>query len=86
MRSRTPLLLGLLVPFLAVSSVAVSRFGYLTLWRLPLQDWGTAQMFADLTVAMVLVTSWIVRDARARGVAAWPFLLLTLATDRKSVV
>ncbi len=79
MSKRMILLTFLLTAFLAISSIAVREFGYLGLWRLIGQDSGTIQLFTDLTVAMVLVTSWMVRDSKTSGVAAWPFLLLTVA-------
>ena len=65
--------------FAALSNAAVAQFGYFGLWRLIGQDLGTVQLFADLTVAMVLVTSWMVRDSRTSGVAAWPYIALTVA-------
>ena len=39
--------------------------------------WGL-QLACDFLVALGLVSWWMVADARERGVAAWPFLLLTL--------
>ena len=38
-----------------------------------------AQLFSDLTVAMVLATSWMIADARKSGRKAWPFVLATFA-------
>ncbi|MCB9738565.1 MAG: DUF2834 domain-containing protein [Deltaproteobacteria bacterium] len=64
--------------FFGISTVAVGEFGYVGLWRLIGQDAGTVQLFADLCVAMTLVTTWLRRDARRRGEPAWPWLLLTV--------
>jgi hypothetical protein len=76
---RMILLLILTLVFAGISGVAVARFGYLALWRLPLQDAGTVQLFADLLIAMLLVTSWMLRDARTSGVPARPYVALTVA-------
>jgi hypothetical protein len=42
-------------------------------------NWATATALADLLIALSLIVSWMVRDARARGVSALPYVLLTLA-------
>jgi hypothetical protein len=39
--------------------------------------WGL-QLLVDFGIAIALILAWIVTDARARGVAAWPYVLLTL--------
>ena len=39
--------------------------------------WGL-QILVDFGIAIALVLTWIVSDARVRGVSAWPFVLLTL--------
>lgn len=72
-------LFALAIGFSIVSAVAVAQHGYLNLWRLIAQDSGTIQLFCDLTVAMVLITTWMRRDARQSGVPALPYVLLTLA-------
>ena len=35
-------------------------------------------MFSDLVVSSVLIVIWMVSDARARGLNAWPFVVVTL--------
>lgn len=76
MSYRTPL--TVLIVFTAWSLWLVageSPVGFLTLsWREP---WA-AQMLTDLAVACFLVSIWMVRDARARGIPAAPYLLATL--------
>lgn len=79
MNRRMLLLLALLAAFQAISGFAVYQHGYLGLWRLIGQDSGTVQLFSDLTVAMLLITSWMGRDSRTSGVPAWPYILLTIA-------
>ena len=79
MRLRRWLLLPALLAFTGVSAWALFEHGYLALWRLPFQDSGTLQMFCDLAVGMLLVSVWMVRDARKRQVRVAPFLVLTVA-------
>jgi Terpene cyclase DEP1 len=37
------------------------------------------QAFADLVIALTLVLSWMLQDARRSGRRFWPYLLVTLA-------
>ena len=76
-----PLVVVLLALFSAVSGYAVWEHGYLALWRLPFAGGsGTLQLFADLFVAMFLVTTWMVRDSRTSGVPALPWIVVTVLT------
>ena len=40
-------------------------------------DWA-AQLFVDLVIALTITMVWMVQDARKRGVAAWPYVVMTL--------
>ena len=72
------LLAILALVFFAVSALALHDRSYWELWALIGQDSGTIQLFVDLTVAMVLVTTWMGRDSRQRGQSAWPWIGLTV--------
>ena len=80
MSRRFVLLLILTAAFMTISTIAVYEHGYLALWRLPFETSGTLQLFSDLTVSILLVTSWMVRDSRTSGVPVLPYLLVTLAS------
>lgn len=70
--------LTLLVVFTAVSLWMVageSPIGFLTLARD--EPWG-AQVFMDLVMALTLFVTWMRRDARERGIPAWPYFIGTL--------
>ena len=73
------LAVAILVPFTVFSTWATltapeGYWGFFTMpWTHPI--W--SQEFVDLCVALTLVTSWMVKDARARGVAIWPYLVAT---------
>ena len=66
------------VAFSLLSAKAIAEFGYVGLWQLPFQTSGTLQLFCDLGIAMFLVATWMVKDARARKVAVAPWLVLTV--------
>lgn len=79
MRVRLWLLIPLTLAFVAASTWASVEHDYLALWRLAFSGSGEVQLFVDLTVAIVLVSTWMVRDARKRGIRVVPFLLVTVA-------
>lgn len=74
----TPALIPTLVAFGLLTSYAMWQVGYIGIFTSSLTNWGTAQVFGDLVVASVLIMVWMVSDARARGLNAWPFVLVTL--------
>ena len=80
MNARLVLLIAVLVAFSAHTLAVVAQNGYTGFLALAWADaWG-GQMLVDLAIALVLFASWLVEDARARGIAAWPYLLLIGAT------
>ena len=71
-------LIGVLGAFLALTEYAVYQHGYLGLLALATANAGTVQVSTDLVIALALVSAWIIRDARERGVSPLPYLLVTL--------
>jgi hypothetical protein len=70
--------LTLLVGFTGFSLWLVageSPIGFLTLARD--EPWGL-QVLLDLVLALSLFLTWMRRDARARGIPAWPYFVGTL--------
>ena len=43
------------------------------------QSWGAGQVFADLVISLLICLFFISKDAPARGLPFWPFVVLTLA-------
>jgi hypothetical protein len=78
MSHRSIMLLLVIVAFGALSALALQDVGYFGIIAPHFRSWGGAQVFADLTILAVLFCIWMVRDAHQRGVAAWPFILLTV--------
>lgn len=64
--------------FSLLTTVALVDVGYLGIIEPHFQSWGAAQVFADLVIIALLACVWMVNDARARGLHAWPFVVLTL--------
>ncbi len=64
--------------FLALTGVAVYEHGYLGFFELALANWATRVLAADLVISLSLITWWMVVDARRRGRAFLPYLLVTL--------
>jgi Terpene cyclase DEP1 len=74
-----PLLLIILVPFSALSLVALWYHGYVGLFTPAFQSFGAAQVLVDLIIALGLFLVWMWRDAAKIGRSPWPWLVLTLA-------
>lgn len=72
-------LLVTLALFGALTAVALRTHGYVGLFTDHLQTWGGVQIFVDLVIALVLVLTWMWRDAKATGRNIWPWVLATLA-------
>lgn len=68
-----------LVDFFALTAYAVYQYGYVGFFELMVGNAATAAAFADLVIALSLIIAWMVRDARARGISAVPYVVLTLA-------
>ena len=79
MRVRRWLLIALTAAFSAASLWALSERSYTGLLQFAFQGAAEVQLFTDLTVAAVLASTWMVRAARRRGIASWPFLVLVVA-------
>lgn len=69
--------LAALLPFGAYSTWVTIEHGYFGFLDLGKDGWGL-QVLLDLTISLAMVSVGIVRDARTRRVAAWPWILLTL--------
>lgn len=73
------LLLGvLLAAHGAITLRALMDHSYLELYAFAFSGWPQFQIFSDLTVGMVLFTSWMIGDARKTGRTAWPYLVATV--------
>ena len=77
--SNRVVVLAVLLPFLAFSLWVVEKAGPLGFLELAGREpWGL-QMLLDLAIALFFVSGWMIKDARRRGITAWPFVVATIA-------
>lgn len=65
--------------FLALSGFAVYQHGVCGFFTLLLANSATVTLSTDLVISLTLISVWLWRDARSRGVSPYPFLLMTVA-------
>ena len=73
------LIVIILVLFGALSVNALWQHGYWGLFAPHVKSLDSAQVLADLVVALSLVMVWMWHDARKTGRNVWPWLVATLA-------
>lgn len=76
MNARLTALTVVLVAFSIHTAAVVAQHGYTGFLSLAWSEAWAGQMLIDLVIALALFAQWLVTDARARGIAAWPYLLL----------
>jgi uncharacterized membrane protein YqjE len=67
-----------ILAFGLLTTLALLEVGYVGLIAMHLQSWGGAQVLVDLVIVSLLACIWMVRDARERGLSAWPFVAITV--------
>ena len=67
-----------LAAFSVLTALALWHHGFWGILQPHFQSWGAAQVLADLVIALVLVLTWLWRDARDHGRNPWPWVALTL--------
>jgi Terpene cyclase DEP1 len=78
MSSRSITLILVLAGFGVLTTLALMDVGYFGIIEPHFRSWGEAQVLADLVILAVLACVWMTNDARERGLASWPFVLITL--------
>lgn len=73
------LLWFVLIDFVIFSTWVMWDIGYLGIWQAGFESNGSLQILIDLGIACFLICSWIVGDARARGVSSAPWIIATFA-------
>jgi hypothetical protein len=78
MSTATRIGIGLvLLAFADLNAYVVWQHGYMGFWQAVTANSATLAAMVDLTIALTLVTVWMWRDARRRGVSLLPYLALT---------
>lgn len=79
MNTKQIVLSVLALDFLALTAWVVWEYGYLGTFATILSSWPGVLLSVDLLLAIGMVASWMIVDARKHGLAVWPYLLVTLA-------
>lgn len=66
------------IPFVILTAYAVMQVGYIGILDYHRHSPAGWQVFTDLVIALVLVLSWMIPEAKSRGDNPWPWVLLTL--------
>lgn len=78
MATRRTLALITLVPFTLLTLYALQQVGYVGIFDYQRHGPAGWQVFADLVIALLLVLSWLIPEARSEGRNPWPWVVLTL--------
>lgn len=78
MKASRILLAIALADLIGINAYAFSQYGLAGFFELAAANAVAVSVLVDLTIALTLVTVWMWRDARQRGVAVVPHVLLTL--------
>ena len=76
--NRRILAIAILIPFTLLTLYAVSRVGYIGIFEYHLHSPAGWQVITDLVIALILVLTWLVPEARRAGRNPWPWVVLTL--------
>ena len=77
MNTRT-LAIVILIPFLVLTAYSVAQVGYFGLFEYHLHSPAGWQVFTDLVIALILVLTWLIPEARRNGRNPWPWVGATL--------
>lgn len=78
--TRTKALVAALVlaGFGVYSMWVIAGYGYTGFLALAAREPWAMQMLVDLVIACAFAAGWMIRDARKRRLAVWPFVVLTV--------
>ena len=78
MKLRNFLLFAVFAAFTLYTAIVVMDHGYTGFIELALGGGWGAQVFIDLIIALLLFMTWMLPDARERGIPAAPYAILIL--------
>ena len=73
-----PVLAAIFLLFGVYSLYVMYEVGYVGIFTAVAASPGSLQVAFDLVIACLLISFWMVSDARAHGRNPWPFVLITL--------
>ena len=68
----------LLIPFTALSIQALIDVGYVGVLQHQMQNSAGVQVFVDLAIALTLILTWMIPEAKRKGRNPWPWVVVTL--------
>jgi len=68
-----------IILFGALTGLAVWHDGITGIFGSIISSYGSAQIYIDLFIALVLIMTWMWHDAKATGRNPWPWIIATLA-------
>lgn len=86
MSLRVLLLLLALVLFGGYSVWALLQVGYIGIWASGFASPGTLQILIDLVISCLVFSSWMIADAKSRGVNSAPWLIAILTTGSIAIL
>lgn len=78
MKLKLFLLYVLLIDFALYSGWVMLEYGYFGIWKAGFINPATGQILFDLVIACLLISGWMLGDAKSRGENAWPWVIATL--------
>ncbi len=76
--SKRTLAILVLIPFTLLTAYAIREVGYIGIFDYHRHSPAGWQVIADLVIALVLVLTWLVPEARRAGRNPWPWIVATL--------
>lgn len=86
MSVRGVLLITVFMLFAGYSGWLLLDVGYFAIWQAGFESPASLQILMDLVIACLVISSWMIGDARARGVVVWPWLAAVLATGTLAIL
>jgi protein-S-isoprenylcysteine O-methyltransferase Ste14 len=80
MKLRLFSVIAVFAAFAIYTTIVVLNHGYTGFLELAMTGGWGAQVFIDLTIALILFAIWMIPDAREHGIPAWPYFLAILTT------
>lgn len=86
MKLRTILLLVIFALFGGYSFWLLFDIGYFAIWQAGFTSPAAVQILLDLVVSCLIISSWMIGDAKARGINVKPWLVAVLATGSIAIL
>ncbi len=77
MNAKLLILWFVFIDFVAYTGYVVWQDGYFAFIPMAISSLWNLQVFLDLVIALLLVCTWMLIDARKRGANAWPYVIAT---------